>query len=257
MIKVTEMIPNDVKWLKTIISQYCNDVRVAIPAIIESFDKERLTVKARISIREIIDIDGELTEMEIPVLADVPVMNLTGGDYSITMPIVAGDECLVIFADMCIDDWWQNGGVKSQIERRRHNLSDGFAIVGFRSQVNLIDTYSEDSVQIRNKTASTVIDLKDGQVQIKDGETLITIKEGEITLQSSSKIDIKTDAEVNVEAPTVNVEGTNITVDGTNVNVKGTIVNLAEGLQGVARIGDSVDLDTGLIITGSLKVLAG
>jgi hypothetical protein len=257
MLKITEMLPNKTKWIKTLISQYCAELRVAIPAIIESFDKDKLTVKARIAIKEIVDIDGDLHEIEIPVLADVPVMNLTGGDYSITMPIKEGDECLIVFADMCIDDWWKNGGVKSQLERRRHNLSDGFAIIGFRSQVNLIDEYSEDSVQIRNKDKSTLIDLKDGQIQIKDGETVVTIKEGEITLQSSSKIDIKADSEINVEAPTVNVEGTNITVDGTNVNVKGTVVNLAEGLQGVARIGDSVNLETGLIITGSSKVLAG
>jgi len=256
MIKVTEMIPNDVKWLKTIISQYCNDVRVAIPAIIESFDKERLTVKARIAIQEIIDIDGVLTEMEIPVLADVPVMNLTGGDYSITMPIKAGDECLIVFADMCIDDWWKNGGVKSQIERRRHNLSDGFAIIGFRSQVNLIEEYSEDSIQIRNKDASTLIDLKDDDILLKVKETTIEVEDGEINIKSSSDVNVEA-TNVSVDATNVEVKGTTIDVDGTNVNVKGTLINLGEGLQGVARIGDTVNLETGLIITGSAKVIAG
>ena len=57
-----------------------------------------------------------------------------GGGWSITFPVSKGDEALVVFASRCIDDWWQSGGVGIQPDLRMHDLSDGFAIIGPRSQ---------------------------------------------------------------------------------------------------------------------------
>lgn len=74
--------------------------------------------------------------MEIPLLVDVPVVMPRAGGYSLVFVPKVGDECLVVFADMCIDAWWQSGGVQPQADKRRHDLSDGFAIMGCWSQVN-------------------------------------------------------------------------------------------------------------------------
>lgn len=59
-----------------------------------------------------------------------------GGGFALTFPVAAGDECLVVFADACIDSWWQSGGVQNQAEKRRHDLSDGIVIPGLWSQPN-------------------------------------------------------------------------------------------------------------------------
>lgn len=56
--------------------------------------------------------------------------------------------------------------MQNQVERRRHDLSDGMAIVGFRSQVHTVPGYSGDSVQVRTEDGGTFIDLKPGQVTI-------------------------------------------------------------------------------------------
>ena len=65
-----------------------------------------------------------------PLLVDVPVFFMGNLVY----PIEKGDECLVVFADSCIDSWFMSGGVSMPVSARKHDLSDGFAFVGFKSR---------------------------------------------------------------------------------------------------------------------------
>ena len=43
------------------------------------------------------------------------------------------DPCLVIFSDIDIDAWFQNGEASAPNSPRRHSLSDGFVFVGWRT----------------------------------------------------------------------------------------------------------------------------
>ena len=55
----------------------------------------------------------------------------------------------------------------------------------------------------------------------------------------------------------VTITGTTVNITATTANIQATSVNLGTGIgAGVARIGDEVDLETGLIKTGSLSVKA-
>lgn len=137
----------------------------AIPGIITSVDYNEQTVTVQPTIREKVNLEGKYQWLDLPELIHVPFFIYGGGGYTITMPITVGDECLVVFADMCIDAWWQSGGVQNQIDRRRHDLSDGFAICGFRSQPHTVPGYSGDSVQVKHG-GSTIFDIKAGQVTI-------------------------------------------------------------------------------------------
>lgn len=112
-------------------------IRVAMPGIIREWDAATQTCRVQLAIREKISFEGQPKEMDIPILVDVPVVMPRAGGYSLVFAPKAGDECLVVFADMCIDAWWQSGGVQSQADKRRHDLSDGFAILGCWSQPRL------------------------------------------------------------------------------------------------------------------------
>lgn len=55
----------------------------------------------------------------------------------------------------------------------------------------------------------------------------------------------------------INITGANVNVNAETANIKASAINLGDGAtQGVARIGDSVDLSTGKIVSGSSVVLA-
>lgn len=147
-------------------SDFSRTLRVAIPGVVTEVNYSAQTISVQPTIREKIEINGTYQWVELPLLINVPFFVYSGGGYCITLPISPGDECLVIFADSCIDAWWQSGGVQNQVERRRHDLSDGMAIIGFRSQVRTVPRYSDNSVQVRTEDGGTFIDLQPGQVTI-------------------------------------------------------------------------------------------
>lgn len=139
----------------------------ACPAIIVSFDPASETVTAQPSIQaQNRAPDGKVSWQRLPVLVDVPVIFPSGGGFTLTFPIAAGDECLVIFASRCIDAWRQSGGVQVQPELRMHDLSDGFALVGVRSQPRALPNVSTTSAQLRSDDGLTYVELgPDGLVR--------------------------------------------------------------------------------------------
>ncbi|MFW8450019.1 Gp138 family membrane-puncturing spike protein, partial [Klebsiella pneumoniae] len=72
------------------------------------------------------DESGAQVSVNLPLLVDVPVVFPRGGGCTLTFPVKPGDECLVIFADRCIDFWWQSGGIQEPVDERMHDLSDAF-----------------------------------------------------------------------------------------------------------------------------------
>ena len=168
MLNVPDRVKNRLDQTMRILEAFGNELRVACPAVVKSVDYERQTLTCQPAIREQMhDNDGNISWLEIPELLDVPFMVYSGGGYCLTLPIKAGDDCLVIFGDCCMDAWWQNGGVQNQVERRRHDLSDGFAIVGFRSQPSVVSGYSSGTAQLRNAAGDAYIEISGSNINIK------------------------------------------------------------------------------------------
>jgi hypothetical protein len=162
--------------------QWACMLRCATPGIVVSFDPDKQTCVVQPAIQEVVLLpppglkplaDGTPnttqnipTTVTIKPIQDVPIVMMRVPGWSITLPIVKGTECLLIFADSCIDGWWQNGGVQPQFDRRRHDLSDAFALFGPWSQPNVLSDYSTSSMQIRSDDKTVVIDLASSGVTI-------------------------------------------------------------------------------------------
>lgn len=188
IIKLNERTGDPVEIFKRFRDSMGIDLRVAAPGIIQSVDYERQTCTVKLAIREKLNFDGNLEWVEIPALPDVPFFIYSGGGYCLTLPIKPGDDCLVVFGDNCIDAWWQSGGVQNQIERRRHDLSDGFAIIGFRSQPAVVSGYSPNTLQLRNATGDACIEIAGNDININAGTLTInanTVVNGTTTLNAN------------------------------------------------------------------------
>lgn len=158
------------------------NLRVAVPGIIQSFDAIEQTVRVQPAIREMVTgSDYVPVPIELPALLDVPIVLPRAGDYILTLPVQAGDECLVIFADQCMDAWWQNGGVQNPMERRRHDLSDGFAILGTWSQPRRLAKFSTDTMQLLNRKTGTGITVHEAGITVH-GTVTVT---GDATMQGA------------------------------------------------------------------------
>lgn len=157
----------------------------ALPAIIESFDSATQTCEAQVAIQVPIEnSDGSRQWVKIPKLLDVPVHFPSGGGMVLTFPVVKGDECLVVFSSRCIDAWWQSGGYENQQPLlRMHNLSDGFAFVGFRSKPQAISGLSTTSAQLRNSDGTSVVEVKNGEILVK--ASTVNVQAGTINLKNA------------------------------------------------------------------------
>lgn len=146
--------------MKVLADSIFSMLRVSMPGIIQSFDPIACTCTVQPAITgRVANEAGEFKSAPLPLLVDVPVLFPRGGGCTITFPVKAGDECLVVFSDRCIDFWWQNGGVQEPVDPRQHDLSDAFAFIGPQSQAEVIGNISTSTLQMRTDDGAAYIEL--------------------------------------------------------------------------------------------------
>lgn len=154
----------------------------ALPAIVTKVDLSKMTLECQPTIKGVVtNPDQSISYVDLPVLLDVPIVFPGAGGFILTFPIAAGDEVLVIFSSRCIDAWWQGGGVQIAPETRMHDLSDGFAIPGPRSQPKVVSGISSTKAQLRNNAGSVFLEIGASGISIQ-GNLSVT---GSITAQGA------------------------------------------------------------------------
>ncbi|GLG01592.1 hypothetical protein Alches_16320 [Alicyclobacillus hesperidum subsp. aegles] len=168
MLSINDILPNnEEEFYRTLMDTVAANIRVAMPGIIQAFDPVEQVVSVQPAIRERIrNPDLSYSWVKLPLLLDVPIVFPRAGGFSLTMPVQQGDECLIVFGDMCMDGWWSSGGVQNQPDKRRHDLSDGYAILGVWSQPRVISNYATDAAQLRTDDGQTYISLKPGEIDL-------------------------------------------------------------------------------------------
>lgn len=151
----------------------------AMPAVIQSVDLSKMTCVCQIALQgRFEDNQGNVNFVNISLLHDVPIVFPAAGGFCVTFPMAAGDEVLVVFASRCIDSWWQNGGYQNKpMEFRMHDLSDGFAIPGPKSQPNVIGSINATDLQVRNTAGTVFLSIGvDGKIGFQNaGSSLRTL----------------------------------------------------------------------------------
>jgi len=147
------------------------DLHTCLPGAIISYDSTKKTAKCKPGIKRI--FRGEKGAVDLPDLVDCPVYFPSGGGFTLSFPVAAGDECLLVFSERAIDMWWQNGikltkdGAQLPSEYRTHDLSDAFAFVGISSQAHLPSSLATDAVELRDSAGTTKVRIdKSGNVAI-------------------------------------------------------------------------------------------
>jgi hypothetical protein len=170
--------------LNTAIENRLKEVHTALPGIIKSYNPATNTVSVQPVLQRVF-ID--LGPQNLPLLEDVPVVFPSGGPFTITCPIAAGDECLLIFSERCIDFWYQNGTIKPPAVYRFHDLSDGFALVGIRNQTRNLSNIQTDAIEIRNADRSVCLRVTATGIEIVGNLSVQgnIVATGDVTVPSS------------------------------------------------------------------------
>lgn len=126
---VKELLGSKYQLYDNLINEALFRVRCCIPGIIQSYNQAQNTVEVQPAIRErVVDEKGNVSYQQLPLLINVPVVFPTASNIGITFPLAKNDQCLVLFSDLAIDNFWEKGVVQNPVEIRRHDLSDGMAI---------------------------------------------------------------------------------------------------------------------------------
>lgn len=148
-------LPDVLSLLKRDIFVSMNCVQVGV---ITSFDDETQTATITLALKQLITINPDGTQVfnQYPLLEKVPVMTLQGGGSFLSMPIAAGDNCIVLFNDRELDSWYVNGPNNPPVTPRAHDLSDGLAIVGLNPLTKLIVDFLANGVRLQFNSSSRI-----------------------------------------------------------------------------------------------------
>lgn len=151
--------------IRAAIKQDRSELWTALPAIVGTYNSGAQTVTAQPTIQaQIRQPNGTWVDTNMPLCQDCPVVFPGGGGFTLTFPIAAKDEGVLVFASRCIDSWWQQGGIQKQAELRMHDLSDGFFIPSMLSQTNKPGNPSTNTCQLRSKDGTTYVEIAAGQI---------------------------------------------------------------------------------------------
>lgn len=84
--------------------------------------------------------------IEMPIIQKVPVINPRGADFSIKLPVAAGDKGLILFAERSIDSWVVSGGMTDPQDIRTHDYSDAIFLPGLYGTNDVLPGAAEDMI---------------------------------------------------------------------------------------------------------------
>lgn len=152
---------------------------------IQSFDSTNQTAQVTINYTNTFltyDPSSETyipTAQSYPIVVDAPCIVLGGGGRnggSLTFPIAAGDECLLLFNDRDMDNWFSGNSGSPPATPRLHSFADGIALVGLRSMANVLTGY--DILRTALRQGQSLVAVGGG------GGTLVKIANGTTTLNT-------------------------------------------------------------------------
>lgn len=114
-----------IKGISLLINEKMSNIHTCIPAKITEIDMSTLRAKVKPE-GKIVLADG--TQVDYPIVADVPVLLPTFKGLSFAFPINEGDDCLLLFAEQSLDKWKNEG---ESYSRMKFSITDAIALIGF------------------------------------------------------------------------------------------------------------------------------
>jgi len=73
----------------------------------------------------------QLKTFEYPMMIDCPMITIGGDTAALNMPVSPGDQCLILFNDRDLDNWFAGARTGPVASSRIHSFADAMALVGF------------------------------------------------------------------------------------------------------------------------------
>lgn len=139
-------------------------------ATIQSFDPSKSTCTATINYKRSVmskQPGGDTVQVAVdyPLVVECPVIFLGNKEMGVNVPVTKGDQCLLLFNDQDLSNWFIGRTNNIPPSARLHAFADAVAIVGLRFK-NDGGFYDQDRVSIFN--GETVVGVSAELVRIKN-----------------------------------------------------------------------------------------
>lgn len=156
---------------------------------VQSFNATNMTVVATINYPKTFlqNVPNTKTykpvQVNYPALIDCPIVCLGGGKTNMTFPIAKGDECLLLFNDRDIENWFSSGQPGPVATAGLHAFADAFALVGVKSVPNVLTAYDVVRALMTNGNVNLGINPSNNKVLISNtaNGTLNTVLQNIVT----------------------------------------------------------------------------
>ena len=229
------------------------NIGTSIPGYILEWTPPYAKVQIGIKSKDLLTKDEQ---PRAPIVNVIPVF--AGGDFELQFEIKAGDECLIIFSQRCIEQWNQTGGVAVMGKDNVLSMTDAYCIVGLKSVKKRESvSYVNNGIRLFSKDNYYVWLKNDNSVEIKstsltanvENDTTITCKN--LTANVTDNVDvtcknITADASTNAEikSPTIKLDG-NVTITQ-NLQLDGKM----DGAGGVTMENGSITVTNDVVANG-------
>lgn len=147
---------------------------------IQSFDPARQVATATVNYKKTRyerQLDGTYTpvHLDYPPLVDCPVIFPGGGGGVLTFPVGPGDECLAIFNDRDMDNWFNGQPTAPNNTGRLHSFADAFLLVGPRSTPNAVINFNGSATELRTVDGTVKVSVSSSGVNVTAGAAKVTI----------------------------------------------------------------------------------
>lgn len=278
----TMLKPGSAQALMQLVRRMLLEVNTAIPGEIIAFNPVLQTVTAKPCIKgTTITNEGQTVFVPLPQIIEVPVyfpFSTTTG-FSLTYPVVPGDQCLLLFSQRSFDNWLTMGSVQDPSEPgepRSHQYPDALALIGFSPNPLAIKDFQQagsgsclsNGIEIRSMTRNSYVKVMDEEVRIHEGKADIDIhtdgtmefsihkdsvpNDGLPTMTGVTYLKIAPDGTTTLLTPnTLNVTSTNVNVISSVINV--TAASSVAVTCPISTFIGNVKIDGNLVVTSNTQ----
>ena len=230
-LSVGERLQDPEEMQRRAIENKTDNLRCCTVGKIIDFNEQKQTATVQPLIKEY--VKGEW--LSLPKLLDVPCFFPRAGGYCLTFPVKPGDEVLVVFNDNCLDAWWQSGNEQTQLEIRRHDLSDAMCLFGITSVPKAVTEYSTNSLMLRNEDKDSYLEIVDDDktINIYGAQKLNVTMVDDVTTKTQAQFIVEASGDIDLETASnlnARVSGNTYLTTSGNINIvsDGTVTITAE-----------------------------
>lgn len=164
----------------------------ALPGIVDAYDAATQTANVTPQLQSRwSDEDGVLQSGDMPSIQGAPVYFPRAGGFSVTVPVTAGDPCLILFADRDISGYLEKGDRRVPPTGRMNAYNDAIVLPGLVPAPDAISPApSTAGIEVRSDDGTTFVRVGPAGVELESSVLVKLVSQALMTLTATGALTV-------------------------------------------------------------------